>query len=318
MIKTLEKLIKIKELEKLIELQKLENIKYEIKLIESEKAKYFQLLENKLKNMTSARDLMEIALLSRGVRSLEKREREKSKDLKSQEDRVKELNLEYKTLSSYLDRKRKEITKEDLKREEREHSYNHLLKRSYGKFLLILVGFVLTASASGWGEEKTLPYQEKLIKPYLQKVSLEFEKLSEELLKSFKALEKKEKQLEEKKKFLLQKEEELRKLLDKAINLEREERERKNKKVEKLLQIIAKADPDSAGETLSQVNPEIAGEVLVKLPNIRKAGEILSSMDPERAGKVIEYLMKRREKLTATPVRRKIEEILKYVEGESL
>ncbi|RTZ68362.1 MAG: hypothetical protein DSZ30_04345 [Aquificaceae bacterium] len=317
MLKTLEKLIKIKELEKLIELQKLENIKHEIKLIESEKKKYFQLLEDKLKNVASARDLREIALLSQGVRLLEKKQREKSKHLKRQEDRVKKLNLEHKILSSYLERKREEMTKEELKREERERSYNHLLKKSYGKFLLILVGFVFVPIV-GWGEEKTLPYQEKLIKPYLQKLNSEFEKLSEELLKSFKALEKKEKQLEEKKKFILQKEEELRKLLDKAINLEREERERNNKKVEKLLRIIAKADPDSAGETLSQVKPEIAGEVLIKLPNIRKAGEILSSMDPESAGKVIEYLMRKKEKLTATPVRKKIEGILKYVEGENL
>ena len=47
---------------------------------------------------------------------------------------------------------------------------------------------------------------------------------------------------------------------------------------------------------------------------MRKAGEILSSMDPDSAAKVIDTLLKKKEKLSATPVRKKIEEILKYVE----
>jgi flagellar motility protein MotE (MotC chaperone) len=317
MIKTLEKLIKIKELERLIELQKLENLKYELKLLEEKKAKYFQLLEEKIKNVSSARGLREVALLSQGIRVLEKRQREKNEDLQRQENKVKELNLEHKILSTYLERKREEMTKEELKREERERSYEHLLKRSYGKFLPILLFFFLLPLTAG-AEEKALPYQEKLIKPYLQKLNEEFEKLSEELLKSFRALEKKQKQLEEKEKFILQKEEELKKLLNTAINLEKQERERQNEKVKKLLQIIAKADPDSAGEALSQVNPQIAGEVLIKLPNTRKAGEILSSMEPDKAGKVIEYLMEKKNNLAATPIRKKIEEILRYVEGESI
>jgi flagellar motility protein MotE (MotC chaperone) len=317
MIKTLEKLIKIKELERLIELQKLENIKYELKLLEEKKAKYFQFLEEKIKNATSAQALKEVALFSQAIRGLEKQRREKNKVLQKQEEKVKKLNVEHKILTTYLERKREEMTKEELKREERERSYEHLLKRSYGKFLPILL-FLFLVPLTARGEDKTLPYQEKLIKPYLQKLNDEFEKLSEELLKSFQALEKKQKQLEEKEKFILQKEEELRKLLNTAINLEKKEREEQNQKVKKLLQIIAKADPDSAGEALSQVNPQIAGEVLLELPNTRRAAEILSSMEPDKAGKVIEYLLKKKDKLAATPVRKKIEEILRYVEGENI
>lgn len=313
MLKTLEKIKRIKDIERLIELQKLENTKFELRLLEEERKKYLKMFEEKMENFEGIKTIKEISFLSKGLRNIEQKRERVKEELQKREEKVKKLNLESKVLSTYIERKKEILQKEELKREEKQRSNEHLLRSSYGKFILPLLLFIAIVPAFG-GDNSTLPYQEKLLKPYLEYQDKHFEKLAEKLLESFKALEKKEQQLEEKKRFILQKEKELQKLLQEAINLENRQKEELNQKAKKLLEVIAKADPDSAGEILSQTDPEVAAEVLVNLPNVRKAGEILSSMEPDKGAKVIDILLKKKEKLAATLVRKKIEGILKYVE----
>ena len=313
MLKTLEKIKRIKDIERLIELQELENKKFELRLLEDERKKYLRLFEEKMENFEGVKTLKEISLLSKGLRNIERKRERIKEELRKREEKVRKLNLESKILSTYIGRKRELLQKEELKREERTRSNEHLLRSSYGKFILPLIFLMAVVPAFG-GDNQTLPYREKLLKPYLEYQSRHFEELAERLLESFKALEKKERQLEEKKRFILQKERELKKLLEEAMNLEIRQKEELNRKAKKLLEVIAKADPDSAGEILSQTDPEVAAQVLINLPNVRRAGEILSAMEPDKGAKVIDILMRKRENLAATPVREKIEGILKYVE----
>jgi len=102
-----------------------------------------------------------------------------------------------------------------------------------------------------------------------------------------------------------------------AQNLEVQQKKELSQKVKKLLEVINKSDPDSAGEMLSKVDPKLAAEVLINLPKVRKAGEILSAMEPEAAAKVVSELLKRKDKTQLSVVRKKIEELLKYAEGNN-
>ena len=317
MLKTLEKLKRIKELERLIELQELENKKFELQKLEVERKRYLQMFEEKIRNFEGLTTFKEISFLREGLKKLELKREKLKEEVQSRERKIRELNLETKVISTYIDRRRETLQKEEEKREEQKLSNENLLRSSYGKFMTAILFFMILVPAFGGDNNstlKSLPYEEKLLKPYLEYQSKYFNKLANQLLESFKALEKKEKQLEEKEKFILQKEEELKKLLQEAMNLENQQKKRLSAKVKKLLEVITKADPDSAGEILSKTPPQVAAEILINLPNVRKAGEILSSMDPDSAAKVIDTLLKKKEKLSATPVRKKIEEILKYVE----
>ena len=317
MLKTLEKLKRIKELERLIELQKLERKKSELRRLEEEKRKYLRMFDEKIKNLDGIETFQEIAFLREGLKKIEQLQKKIKEEIAEDEKKVKTLSLEKEVIKKYIENRKEVLQKEEEKREEQRLSNEHLLRSSYGKFIFSIL-FLLTILPAFGGNTNSslssLPYQEKLLKPYLEYQSENFNKLANQLLESFKALEKKEQELEKKKLFILKKEEELRKLLQEAINLEKVQEKKLNQKTKKLLEVITKSDPDSAGDILSKTNPQVAAEILINLPNVRKAGEILSSMDPDSAAKVIDYLLKKKRKLTATPVRKKIEEILKYVE----
>jgi len=318
MLKTIERIKKIKELERLIELQKLEEVKFEISTLKEKQKEYRKLMEEAFKNFRGVETFQTLTFLRQGLKELQRKIEEKQKLLKEREERVKQLQLENKVLTMFVERKKAELAKEEEKAEERRNATDYLLRQTYGKFGKFFVLLFLILMPAFGGETKEPPYADKLLKPYLEEMDKTFQQLAQKLLKSFQKLEEKEKQLEEKKKFILQKEKELEKLLEEAKNWEQKENLERAKKVKKLLEIITKADPDSAGEILSQTDPQIAAEVLINLPNVRKAGEILSSMEPEKGAKVIEVLLKRKKEAKATVVRKKIEGILRYVEGQNL
>ncbi len=315
MLKALKRIQKIKELERLMELQKLENLKGELSKLDEERRKILNEVERKMADLSDFKNLLEVAVLGRELRNIEKRREETERNLDLQEEKLKKLNLEKKVIETYIERKERALQKEEEKREEQKRGNEHLLKRSYGKFLLSVAMFLCLPLFGN--ENSTLPYTEVLIKPYLELQSREFEKLADRLLESFKKLEEKERQLEKKKEFILKKEEELRKLLEEAMEAELVRRREMDQKVKRLLEVINKSDPDSVGEMLSKTDPELAAEVLVNLPKVRVAGEILASMEPDAAAKVVEALLKKREKSQISVVRKKIEEILKYAEQNS-
>ena len=345
MLKTLERIKKIKELEKLIELQKLENLKYEKAALETEEKTVFQEMEKLSKNI-SFTTFFEISIQRKKLREIEKRKEELEKELKQQEEKVKTLQTETQLLEKYMSHLEEKNKKEQLKEEVKKNALREMLKKAYGSFIAIAflaLNLNLTYATSPSSQENNislfptnsskitfhwknstkenipslLPYEKILLMPYIKAQSEIFEKYVQELLKAFEKLNQREKQLKQKEEFLKKKEKEIKALLNEAINWENQQKQQINEKLKKLLKIIAKADPDSAGEILSQTPPNIAGEVLINLNNTRKAGEILSAMEPEAGAKVIEYLIRVKEKTPLTVVRKKVENILKYIENFS-
>jgi len=316
MVEKLKRLKKLRELERLLELEKLEALKKSYRNLENERKKLQKLADEKLKNFSGRETLYELAAIGGRLVELEREKEKQKRQLLKQEEVVKELNVEIKAIETYVEKKERDLQKEEERKENLKRTNEYLLKRSYGKFLtllLILLPLVVKAETV----TNPPPYADKLLKPYLKMQNDEFEKLAQKLLNSFHKLEEKEKELEEKKRFLLQKEQELKELLKEAKNLEQKHREELSQKVNKLLKIISKSDPDSAGEILSKTDPKVAAEVLINLPKVRKAGEILSAMEPESAAKVIDILLKKKEQTKLSVIRNKIEELLKYVEGNS-
>ncbi len=321
MLDTLQRIKKIKDIERLIELQKLEELKHQIQTVKGQEKKLLLTMEQKLKKIRGYQTFMEIDILRREVKKLRQRENELKEVLKQQEEKIKRLNLENKTLSKFMEKLKERKQIEETRQEIKNLSQQFLLKKTYGSFLsivfLTLVIFGLGQPIKAQENQEQLevpPYQKILLEPYLDIQNKEFNQLAEKLLQSFLKLNEKEKLIEEKKEFLLKKEEEIKQLLQQIFKMQQQEEEERKEKIKKLLEIIQKADPDSAGEILSQTKPSVAAEVLLQLPNPRRAGEILSSMDPQAAARVIDLLVQKKKQTQLAIIRKKIEDILKYVE----
>jgi len=314
-VKKIKKIKKLQELEHLFELERLEDLRNQIKLLEKKIEQLKKEADRKLKFFEGKETIEELAVIGKNLLQLKKDIESVREHLEKQENIVKELHLKIKAVENYIGKMERDFQKIEEKKELSKNSLVYLLKRSYGKFLLLLFASSLITNASG--QNSTLPYTDKLIKPYLEIQNRDFERLADKLLKGFQALEKKEQQLEEKKKFLLSKEEELKKLILEAQNLEEARQKKISKQVEKLVKILEKSDPDSAGEILSKMDPKLAAEILVELPKVRIAGEILSSMEPDAAAEVISVLLTQKKKTQFPILRKKIEEILKYAEDNS-